>query len=174
VKKLAPTIEARKKFLLKPKQLVVSASKIAQREYKARSEMNHLEKLVDREAQRERPYQEQLQAIAHESKLILRRVKKSQNKELRVATQKTTGKIISHYGITNPFFKKIIHERSQILIREILVGKNAEKETQKLYNAFLVALMGEQKKAMCATGDVIYAATINSLKLRKLTDNLLR
>jgi hypothetical protein len=166
VKKLAPTIEARKKFLLKPKQLKAPAAKIAQREYKARSEMSHLEKLVDREAQREMPYREQLQAIAHESKIILRRVKKSQNKELRVATQKTTGKIIAHYGITNPFFKKIIHERAQILI--------SEKETQKLYNAFLVALTGEQRKAMCATGDVIYAATINSLKLRTLTTQMLR
>lgn len=166
--------EARKKFLLKPKQLKAPAAKIAQREYKARSEMSHLEKLVDREAQREMPYREQLQAIAHESKIILRRVKKSQNKELRVATQKTTGKIIAHYGITNPFFKKIIHERAQILISEIIVGKNAEKETQKLYNAFLVALTGEQRKAMCATGDVIYAATINSLKLRTLTTQMLR
>lgn len=171
---MSPTIEVRKKFILKPNQLKTPAAKIAQREFKARSEMNHLKELVDREAQRENPYREQLQAIAHESKIILRRIKKSQNKELRVATQKTTGKIISHYGITNPFFKQIIHQRSQILINEILFGKNAQKETQKLHNAFLVALMGDQKKAMCATGDVIYAATINSLKLKKLTGEMLR
>lgn len=171
---MTPAIEARKKFLLKRKTLKGPAIKIAEREYKARSDMKHLGELVDREAQREKPYREQLQAIAHESKLVLRRVKKSQNKELRIATQKTTGKIIAHYGITNPFFKKIIHERSQILISEILLGKNAEKETQKLFNAFLVAMMGDGRKATCATGDVIYAATINSLKLKKLTNELLK
>ncbi len=168
------SVEARKRFLLKPSILKGPAAKIAQREYKAREDMKHLEKLVDKEAQREHPYREQLQAITHESKIILRKVKKSQNKELRVATQKTTGKILAHYKITNPFFKKIIHERAQILINEIIVGKNAEKETQKLFNAFLVAFTGDEKKATCATGDVIYAATINSLKLRKLTTGMLK